>query len=931
MRRLIIILLFFIVKLNLLAQVSIKMNCFLDPEANTIKIDQEIIYKNQSNAALNHIILNDWNQAFSNKKTELAKRFSDEFVRSFYFAPTSDLGFTDVYSVKNQDNNLKWERVENDFIKINLDKALLPNDEIKINLNYQVKIPNARFTRYGFQEDSFVLNDWFLVPAVLNNNEFLMQPHSNTDDKVYPKCDYDITFNLPENYKLNTCLETKDLNNNTIQLTGKNILHFSLYVESNNSFQYFVNNDLTIATNIEVKNINKIKKAITINKIVNYVEEKLGKYPHPKMTVSEVDYNRNQIYGLNQLPSFLSPFPNEFVFEIQFLKTYLQNFLYKSMQINNRDDHFISDAILIYLMMDYMDEFYPDVKMTGKLANLRILKGYKLNQMSINEHYLYFYLMMVRKNLDQPVLMPKNELTKFNEQIAIKYKAGLLLKYLENYDNKENVFKSIQSFYQKSTINFLNNIDFEKELKSNASKDINWFFDELLKTRSLIDYQVKSVKKEENELLVQIKNKSTTAVPIPIYGLKNKQIVYKKWLPIIKKDTIIKLPDSIDKVVLNYFNEVPEGNTKDNAKKVNPFLGIHKPLKFTLIEDIENPNYNQILYMPSVEYNFYDGIRLGVRFTNETMLDRPFVFLIQPEYGTTSGQFTGSARFSFNDFNRESRWFNTRYSISGTFSNYAPDAKFYKFTPSIQWRIRPNDFRDNERQNILLRNVYIKRDPSQFLVNEEVNENYNVFNFRYSFFKNELAQYKFLNIDTQYSDKFSKISTTLEYRKLFENQRQISFRWYTGAFIHRNTSSDFFDFAVDRPTDYLFDYNYLARSDETGILSQQYIATEGGFKSKFNTRYANHWITSLNTGVTIWNWIEAYADFGLIKNKGITPEFIYNSGIKLNFLPDYFELYLPIHTNYGWEIKDSKYHEKVRFVITLSTKTLTGLFTRKWY
>jgi hypothetical protein len=251
MRRLIIILLFFIVKLNLLAQVSIKMNCFLDPEANTIKIDQEIIYKNQSNAALNHIILNDWNQAFSNKKTELAKRFSDEFVRSFYFAPTSDLGFTDVYSVKNQDNNLKWERVENDFVKINLDKALLPNDEIKINLNYQVKIPNARFTRYGFQEDSFVLNDWFLVPAVLSNNEFLMQPHSNTDDKVYPKCDYDITFNLPENYKLNTCLENKDLNNNTIQLTGKNILHFSLYVESNNSFQYFVNNDLTIATNIE--------------------------------------------------------------------------------------------------------------------------------------------------------------------------------------------------------------------------------------------------------------------------------------------------------------------------------------------------------------------------------------------------------------------------------------------------------------------------------------------------------------------------------------------------------------------------------------------------------------------------------------------------------------------------------------------------------
>jgi hypothetical protein len=43
--------------------------------------------------------------------------------------------------------------------------------------------------------------------------------------------------------------------------------------------------------------------------------------------------------------------------------------------------------------------------------------------------------------------------------------------------------------------------------------------------------------------------------------------------------------------------------------------------------------------------------------------------------------------------------------------------------------------------------------------------------------------------------------------------------------------------------------------------------TEGGFKSKLNTPYANQWMTTLNGGYTIWNWIELYGDAGLLKTE----------------------------------------------------------------
>jgi hypothetical protein len=66
----------------------------------------------------------------------------------------------------------------------------------------------------------------------------------------------------------------------------------------------------------------------------------------------------------------------------------------------------------------------------------------------------------------------------------------------------------------------------------------------------------------------------------------------------------------------------------------------------------------------------------------------------------------------------------------------------------------------------------------------------------------------------------------------FENNRQLNLRFYAGSFLYNKTASDFFSYAADRPTDYLFDYNYLGRSESTGLYSQQFILAEGGFKSK---------------------------------------------------------------------------------------------------
>jgi hypothetical protein len=306
------------------------------------------------------------------------------------------------------------------------------------------------------------------------------------------------------------------------------------------------------------------------------------------------------------------------------------------------------------------------------------------------------------------------------------------------------------------------------------------------------------------------------------------------------------------------------------------------------------------------------------------------VYDINPTYSLKSQTITGSAIFMINKDYRDSNLFNLRYSISGNYYHYAPDATYLKINPMILMQFRGDDYRDNRKQFLVFRQVIINREKSNIVVDSSL-QDYSVFDAKYINSRTELSNHISFVGDVQFSDQFGKISTEMQYRKLFEDNRQLNLRVYAGAFTYNNSNSDFYSFALDRPTDYLFDYAYLGRSSGTGIVSQEFILAEGGFKSKLNPAYANQWITTLNGSYSIWNWIEAYGDIGFAKNSQQKEKFLFDSGIRLNLLTDYFELYFPIYSRKGWEIAQPHYSEKIRFVVTLNPDKFIKLFTRKWF
>ncbi|MGV3697564.1 aminopeptidase [Flavobacterium sp.] len=915
------------------AQHHSKMTVSIDSEQKVLTVHQELTYFNQTNDTLQSIVLNDWMNGYSTKNTPLAARFSDEFERAFHLAKEKERGRTGNLVI----TDYTWQRDEKfpDVIEIPLKEKLLPNQKISFTLDYSVKVPSDRFTKYGYNENGkMYLKNFFLVPARYENKAFVKYNNLNLDDCANGVSDYDVEVKINSNFDLHSDLKEvrkESLASGTVyQLSGKRRLDFNLFLDNKKEFEIYKNGNLEVVSNLKGTRLNDIQRAIVVDRIVTYVTQNLGSYPNEKITVTQADYDRNPFYGLNQLPFVISPFSEEFLYEIRFLKTYINNYLLTTLNIDRRKDGWVHDAIQVYIMMKYIEEFHPDAKMMGSVAKLKLLKGYNLVSQEFNGQYSYLYMLMARKNLDQKLAAPKNSLIRFNERIASKYKAGLSLKYLDSYLENNVVPKSIAEFYALNATQQTQREDFQSRLAANSPKNIDWFFDKMIDTRDIIDYKFDKVTHTQDSVSFSLKNKTGTSVPVSVYGVKDKKVVFKKWYDTITVDSMYTLPrNSADKIVINYNNEVPEFNRRNNWRSLKSFHP-NRPIKFTFFKDLENPNYNQVIYIPTLEYNLYDGFLPGLRFHNKTILDKPFNFDLNPTFSTKTQSLTGKGYVYVNQFNRDSNLYFIRYMMSGNYLHYAPDASYTKLAPTVFMNFRPDNLRDNRKQLIVVKEIIVSREKSAFTV-EENSENYAVFNAKYYNTKTEVTNHIQFLADFQYERNFGKLASEIQYRKLFDNNRTLNLRVFAGTFLHNKTTSSYFDFGLDRPSDYLFESEYLGRSETSGIFSQQLIMSDGFFKSMLETRTANRWMATTNACYTIWNWIDVYGDLGVITNKYVAPKFVYDSGIRLNLVTDYFELFFPVYSNNGWEIGQQNYGERIRFIATFRPETLINLFTRKWF
>ncbi|MDX1762186.1 MAG: metalloprotease, partial [Christiangramia sp.] len=557
-------LIFFIFPGWLSAQNVINVEARLIDSLHTIEVDQQIKLVNTENRALEAVYLNDWNNAFSSKTSALAKRFAEDYARRFHFAKEEERGHTTIHSINDGiGGDLKWDRPGNvvDLVRIKLEETLAPGDTVILNLRYDLKIPNDKFTRYGRDDlGNYKLRYWYMVPAPLDNGWKLYR-HKDLGLQYVQPYSIDIDIDIPTEYYAASGLDLTRTETRqgfkTIHFKGKDRVDSEMYLTTSYIFESIRANSNQVITNIQDEDIQFDIKNTILERVVGFLDKRLGSYPHENIFITQDDYLKSPIYGLNQLPSFIRPFPDGFQYDIKLFKTITNNYLQNTIFIDPRKEKWVTDAIMVSLMMDYVDTYYPKMKLIGNLSKIIGIRWFHAADLEFNDQYQFLYMNMARLNLDQPLTTSQDSLVKFNKNIANAYKAGAGIKYLEEFLEEESVKESISEFYSEYKLKKVTQEDFKRILQKNASKDISWFFEDYVGTNKKIDFRIKDVEKRDDSLKVTLQNLRDNNMPVSLYGLNDQNVVYKTWVENVRDTLSVTIPkDNIQRLALNYNQEI---------------------------------------------------------------------------------------------------------------------------------------------------------------------------------------------------------------------------------------------------------------------------------------------------------------------------------------------------------------------------------------
>ncbi len=885
----------------------------------TIDIKQVMKYKNVSNASIDVIFLEDWSNSYSNTDTKLAKRISDEYSRSFSFSQKKQRGFTVINKISSNDID-KWSRLGNasDIIKLFLKEPLKVNQSIEIEILYSIKLPDSKFTGFGYDNsNNFYLKNWIIAFSANSGLNLLPQSNLNLDDQSIDNSYYSIKLKLDGSYFIVSNLQNILNENNereVTQLIGSSIKDVKLNILAEDNFIELKNSQFEVETDI-FKKTPLLESENKFNRVSSFISEYFNDTEETKLLITEQDYESSPFYGLNELPGFLSPFSDEFLEEIIFLKSFSINYINQKLNLNKRDSHWVYKGLEIFIINKYINQFYPKVKFIGKLAANKFINTYEVSKLNFSDIFINYSEYVQRLNLHQSDSQPSNTLTRINEEIASPYHTGVGLNYLENLIGEEKFQSLVYKIVNSESIKELNDLFYDYK-----ENDLDWFINDYISSKQSLDLSIKKT----DEDFFKITEKNDIKIPYTLGLIKSDSIIYSDKFNVYTEIQLPKL--DYDYVAINPEVKIPELNQNNNWIYKSNSL---KPLRLRLIGDLDNPKKRNMYIRPEVTYNLYDGISPGFNLLNKGLKSKPFSYEIFTQYASKEKTLVGSLNLKYQVNNEIKDNFSTVYNIFYTTNHYKEDLRFQVFSPSITVNFRDNNnLRSNIRRSFSISMYNVDKDSNN--VDDNKLNNYSIYNLGYYYSDIGIIKYLKSSANTEFSSNFGKINLVFDYRKIFNSNRQFQARVYLGKFFWNNRNFENFNYNLGRSAGYLFLDNYLGRSERTGLLSQQFIMAGGGFKSFFDNPTTDNFMLTTNLNIGLWKWIEGYLDLGTLKDKGDKSRYFYGTGLRLNLVPDFFELYFPISSSNGFELSQESYSNKIRFIVSYNLESLGKLFTRRW-
>lgn len=912
-------------------QDSILLKVKLNDDQRTIAVQQTLVYHNPHKKPIRQIKLLNWVTAYQNRKTALLKRKVEDRKKELYFAKENQLGKLESleYSFGNVSAEILGTNHEN--LLIPLSEPLEYGQEIKINLRYQIRLPDARFTAYGSDVNHILLKYFFLVPETFENDNQDPSFYRDIEETANAGSYWKVDFDLAQNWKCYSNLnQTSD---SEFEGLSVNDPEFLLSREIYPQFSAEIDGQkIEVQLGFQISEFQRQTLNFILPTQLKFIKSRTGNLPN-KLFITQKFFNKEEFIGIDDIKWW------KFKFQLftDYEKTDLDYFSILSKKVmddyfitDKSNDHWLKNGIKSYLEIQYLNNFYPNHKLLGnlpdnaKILGMKPLKLFHASDLKLTERYGLAYHYIYTQNLDQKITTPYGALSNFNTTAISQFEMGSLLNYISEYQGSQSFDFFLKEYlmanYEKKTTGtaFLNRLE-------NFTQGKSAFLTPMINEKHRINFNLRYIREKESSYQARITHKNASEIPLKIETINKSGERKTYWRDKIA-DTVSVAKDDVDKVVINDDYIFPETNFRDNYLYTKGLFANTKKLKLKLVKDIQNPEFNEIFLTPRLTFNAYDKVLLGLNFKNQGIFDQKFDYSVTPYYSTGTAKLTGSGALGYSILPPDSFFRSWNFAVSGSYFHYDKDLAYKKFGAATSFIFNKNPRSAIGRSLYFSYNYFERELTPQMVFNQEYDK-YNLWNLGYSYSDNRLIHEKYIGTNIQWMEDFRKISAEAFYRWEYAKDKKISFRWFAGYFLKNETKNSLFNYGISRVSNYSFSYGLLGQSATSGILSQQFILAEGGFKSFFNTS-VNQFITSVNIDSHVWKWFNLYADAGFYKNKNRSAEFIWDSGVKVKVIPDFLEIYFPVASSLGFEPSFKNYGYRIRYTLVLNLGALVNNLRR---
>ena len=698
------------------------------------------------------------------------------------------------------------------------------------------------------------------------------------------------------------------------------------------------------------------KKSIEyIDDATLYYSHMLGDYPYNHVTAIDgviaagggMEYPNITIIGASG---------NDFSLETTIMHEVGHNWFYGILGSNERDFPAMDEGLNSLYEMRYIRAKYPQKKLTSLIDKDSTFRFFGLNKFKHSELYRFSYLLGARKNTDQPIALEAEKFTNFNYGSIVYHKTAIVFDYLLNTAGEDKFDEGMQFYFENWKFKHPSINDLQKTLEYYCGMELSWFMDGLIYGKDKLDYKILRHKKLSNDAhKVLIKNVGDVEGPVVLTAYKDKRPVGQVWYSGFKGKKVFDFPVSeVDEFKIDGFGYMPEINKKNNTLRTNGIFKKTEPLQFNFLAKIDDPSKTQINFLPVLGYNMYNKFMLGCAFYNYSLLQKKFEYTLAPMYAFGSNTPVGFADFQFNfhpsgifqsvvpgikfksfayDFANKDKF----YPLSDVSNPAAFAFNYYKAEPFLKFELKKRDPRSKISQHVNLRSVIVmsEQDHTYSEVFETIQQS--PFKKNETSYVNELAYilndsrainpYN-LAIRFRQNENFSNVSLTAKYYLTFKENYSAEIRLFAGTFLGGNSRGmyRFRASGYNGYQDYMYDYNFIGRSEYEHFAFAQFADEDGAMKIWTPLGQSDTWLASLNIKSPKFFKlpVKFFADIATCDGNFLNKEkVLYCAGFELYIMKDIFEIYVPLI--YNKDIRDvmklnnkNSFFETIRFTFNLN-------------